>query len=107
MLIPSIGKWENKSWGGGCHISRSQLFRTTAYVVVAARLAVADPEISVLLIKGGPNKRNDPTIEYPVLFLVIRNLFYMTKLPLVGDREAVLPAGGVLGGSSFHQLPCS
>ena len=78
----------------------------TTACVVAARLADADPELSVLLIEGGPNN-NDPNIEYPALFLANlaptskNSLFYVTKKsPAVGDRELVLPAGGVLGGGS-------
>lgn len=78
----------------------------TAACVVAARLADADPELSILLIEGGPNN-NDPTIEYPALFLASlspnseNTQFYVTKKSAaVGNRELVLPAGGVLGGGS-------
>ncbi|KAI3393988.1 hypothetical protein diail_3349 [Diaporthe ilicicola] len=78
----------------------------TTACVVAARLADADPELSVLLIEGGPNNK-DPTIEYPAFFTASMapnsrsTLFYVTKKSAaVGDRELVLPAGGVLGGGS-------
>lgn len=60
----------------------------------------------MLLIEGGPNNQI-PTIEYPAFFTANlapdakTNLFYMTKKSAaVGDRELVLPAGGVLGGGS-------
>lgn len=78
----------------------------TTACVVAARLADADPELSVLVIEGGPNN-NDPTIEYPALFTANlapnskNSVFYVTKKsPEIGNRELVLPAGGVLGGGS-------
>ena len=60
----------------------------------------------MLLIEGGPNNQT-PTIEYPGFFTASlapdskTSLFYMTKKsPAVGDRELILPAGGVLGGGS-------
>lgn len=87
------------------NIAKSQTGGTTA-CVVAARLADADPELSVLLIEGGPNNK-DPSIEYPAFFTASlapnskNTLFYVTKKSAaVGDRELVLPAGGVLGGGS-------
>lgn len=87
------------------NIAKSQPGGTTA-CVVAARLADADPELSVLLIEGGPNNK-DPSIEYPAFFTASlapnskNTLFYVTKKSAaVGDRELVLPAGGVLGGGS-------
>ncbi|KAK7733048.1 hypothetical protein SLS53_008377 [Cytospora paraplurivora] len=82
----------------------------TAGCVVAARLSDADPDLSILLIEGGPNNES-PTIEHPAFFLSHlapdskTNLFYLTKkAPEVADRTLVLPAGGVLGGGSSTNM---
>ncbi|XXH04688.1 GTP-binding protein rbg1 [Hypoxylon texense] len=82
----------------------------TAACVVAARLADADPKLSILMIEGGPNNEM-PTIEYPALFMAHlapdskTNRFYMTKKsPEVADRTLVLPAGAVLGGGSSTNM---
>ncbi|KUI66369.1 Alcohol oxidase [Cytospora mali] len=82
----------------------------TAGCVVAARLADADPELSILVIEGGPNNEM-PTIEYPACFMAHltpdskTNLFYMTKKsPAVADRMLLLATGGVLGGGSSTNM---
>jgi choline dehydrogenase-like flavoprotein len=82
----------------------------TAGCVVAARLAEADPSLSILIIEGGPN--NDiPSISVPVLFLSHlmptgkTNIFYAAnKEKQLGDREIFVPSGGVLGGGSSTNL---
>ncbi|KAK4122315.1 GMC oxidoreductase [Parathielavia appendiculata] len=79
----------------------------TTGCVVASRLAAADPSISILVIEGGQNNANNPTIMHPAYFLAhlapgsTTNLFYKAKKsPAVADRELILPSGGVLGGGS-------
>lgn len=64
----------------------------------------------MLLIEGGPNNKT-PTIEHPAFFTANlapdspNSLFYTTnKSPAVGNRELVVPAGGVLGGGSSTNL---
>ncbi|KAI1378542.1 putative alcohol oxidase [Hypoxylon crocopeplum] len=82
----------------------------TAACVVAARMADADPNLSILLIEGGSNNQM-PSIEYPALFLAHlapeskTNIFYATKKsPEVADRVLILPSGGVLGGGSSTNM---
>ncbi|KUI59148.1 Alcohol oxidase [Cytospora mali] len=82
----------------------------TAGCVVTSRLADADPELSILVIEGGPNNET-PNIEYPACFLAHlmpdskTNLFYMTqKSPAVADRMLLLATGGVLGGGSSTNM---
>lgn len=82
----------------------------TAGCVVAARLADADPKLSILVIEGGTNNQM-PIIETPALFLshlspdTKTNLFYFTKKALeVGDRELLVATGGVLGGGSSTNM---
>ena len=79
----------------------------TAGCVVAARLADADPGMSILVIEGGPNNFEVPTIVYPVF--VLANLAPTSKTTLfykggkesaLGGREMVVPTGGSLGGGS-------
>ncbi|KAK7991421.1 alcohol oxidase, partial [Apiospora saccharicola] len=86
----------------------------TAGCVVAARLADADPKLSILVMEGGTNNQM-PTIETPALFLSHldpsskTNLFYQTnKAPGAGDRKLIVATGGVLGGgSSINMLTYS
>ncbi len=82
----------------------------TAGCVVAARLADAFPNLSILIVEGGPN--NDlPIIRHPALFLA--NLVPTNKTMAfhkanksthLGDRELVVPTGHVLGGGSSTNL---
>ena len=75
--------------------------------MVAGRLALADPSLSILLIEAGKNNYQEPTVRNPILFLThlapgsntVR--FYKAKPSghLLG-REAILPAGSILGGGS-------
>ncbi|CAI4215920.1 unnamed protein product [Parascedosporium putredinis] len=41
----------------------------TAGCVVASRLSDADPNLSILVIEGGPNNYQNPTIVHPLLFM--------------------------------------
>ncbi|KAK0654321.1 putative GMC oxidoreductase [Cercophora samala] len=82
----------------------------TAGCLVAARLADADPNLSILVIEGGSN--NDlPTIAYPLFFVqnVVPGskaaIFYQTAPEnQLDDRQVIVPAGGVLGGGSSINL---
>ena len=79
----------------------------TAACVAAGRLARADPNLSILLVEGGPNNHNDPTITNPAMYLVHllptskTTLFYEANAEeALNGRKAVVPCGGVLGGGS-------
>ncbi|TGJ77121.1 hypothetical protein E0Z10_g10757 [Xylaria hypoxylon] len=79
----------------------------TAGCIIASRLADADPDLSILVIEGGPNNRNEPLIVHPAFFFA--NLapgtktvdFYASnKSEFLANRELVVPAASVLGGGS-------
>lgn len=79
----------------------------TAACIVAARLAEADPSLSILVIEQGPNNLNDPAITTPALFWAhLRSeskytTFYKGhKEESLNGRETVVPMGRVLGGGS-------
>ncbi|KAK4107380.1 GMC oxidoreductase [Canariomyces notabilis] len=82
----------------------------TAGCVVAARLAQANPSISILVIEGGTNNEA-PSITFPALFLANllptskTNLFY-AGIPeaQLGGRSLIVPSGGVLSGGSGTNL---
>ncbi|KAJ9604608.1 hypothetical protein H2200_010722 [Cladophialophora chaetospira] len=79
----------------------------TAGCVIASRLADADPECVILVIEGGPNNQNLPTITHPALY---RGNFtpdsntVQTYLPSAEEqlsgRAAVVFVGSILGGGS-------
>ncbi|TQS32985.1 hypothetical protein Golomagni_06685, partial [Golovinomyces magnicellulatus] len=79
----------------------------TAGCIVAARLAAADSSMSVLVVEGGKNNYNDPTIVTPLLYPSHQRpdskatIFYKgNKSDKLAGREPIVPAGGVLGGGS-------
>ncbi|KAF7556742.1 hypothetical protein G7Z17_g1256 [Cylindrodendrum hubeiense] len=79
----------------------------TAGCIVAGRLAVADPTLSILVIEQGQDNYNVPTITNPALFLTHLQptsktaLFYKgNKAAQLAGREAIVPSGGTLGGGS-------
>ncbi|KAI0849683.1 putative alcohol oxidase [Daldinia vernicosa] len=81
--------------------------RGTAGCVVASRLSDADRDLSVLVIESGQNNYNVPAIIHPILFMgnlaptSTAALFYQAgKEEKVGNRQLVVPAGGILGGGS-------
>ncbi|KAK4226853.1 putative GMC oxidoreductase [Podospora fimiseda] len=82
----------------------------TAGCIVAARLAEADPQLSILVIEGGSN--NDaPEISIPILLMANlmpgskTNIFYQSKPEeQLGGRELIVPSGGVLGGGSSTNM---
>ncbi|KAK6330350.1 hypothetical protein TWF696_003446 [Orbilia brochopaga] len=74
---------------------------------LAARLAKANPTLSILVIEAGINNKDVASVIYPALFL--SNLvpgsktaaFYQsTASKHLNGREAIVPAGGCLGGGS-------
>lgn len=63
--------------------------------------------MSILLIEGGTNNFNDPTVIFPALFLTHllpeakTTIFYQALMSkYLADREVIIPAGGILGGGS-------
>ncbi|KAI0599724.1 GMC oxidoreductase-domain-containing protein [Biscogniauxia sp. FL1348] len=79
----------------------------TAGCVIAGRLAEADPSLSVLVIEGGADNYNDPSITTPALCPAhllpdskTTILYKATRSQYLSGRESVVPAGGVLGGGS-------
>ncbi|KAF2676462.1 GMC oxidoreductase [Lentithecium fluviatile CBS 122367] len=83
----------------------------TVACVIAARLADADPEMSILVIEQGPNNFDVPTIVYPALFLSglmptsPATLFYQgNEESQLKNRQLIVPSGGTLGGGSSINL---
>jgi alcohol oxidase len=79
----------------------------TAACVAAGRLARADPNLSILLVEGGKNNYNDPTVVNPAMYLVHlapgsqTALFYESNSEeALNGRKAIVPCGGILGGGS-------
>lgn len=79
----------------------------TAACVVAARLAEADPNLSILIIEGGQDNYENPTVVNPAMFLAHlaqgskTALFYQAnKSNALAGREVIVPSGGILGGGS-------
>ncbi|RCI07623.1 hypothetical protein L249_1675 [Ophiocordyceps polyrhachis-furcata BCC 54312] len=82
----------------------------TAGCVVAARLADADPQLTILAVEAGPNNEV-PTIQFPACFLSHiapdskTNRILLTKpAPSVANRPLVLVTGSVLGGGSSMNM---
>ena len=76
-------------------------------MIVAGRLARADPSLEILVIEAGIDVRDHPQVVNPALFF--SNLtpesttaaFYQSKASEhVAGREVVVPTGGCLGGGS-------
>lgn len=75
--------------------------------MAAGRLARADPNLSILLIEGGKNNLNDPTVTEPAIYLAHlapnsqTALFYESnEEKALNGRKTIVPAGGLLGGGS-------
>ncbi|KAH9885045.1 putative alcohol oxidase [Xylariomycetidae sp. FL2044] len=79
----------------------------TAACVVAARIADAYPDLSVLVVEGGSNNEM-PTIEHPAFFLSHlapdskTNTFYMAKRSAAVADRRLIPAAA---GSADDMLP--
>lgn len=79
----------------------------TAACVAAGRLAVADPSLSILLVEGGRNNYNDPTVVNPAMYMAHlapdsqTAIFYESNPEeTLNGRKAIVPSGGILGGGS-------
>ncbi|KAI8947538.1 GMC oxidoreductase [Xylaria longipes] len=79
----------------------------TAGCVVAGRLAEADPNLSILVIEGGPDNYGNPAVVTPAMFLANiapgskTAIFYQArKSDKLAGREVIVPSGGTLGGGS-------
>jgi len=79
----------------------------TTGLVVATRLAKADPSLSIVVLESGIGTRDNPSIVNPALW--ITNIlpgsktakFYKAKASkAVNGREIVIPSGGCVGGGS-------
>ena len=75
--------------------------------MAAGRLAKNNPDLSILLIEGGRDNKNDPTVVNPAIFLAhlapttqTALLYKSNPEAALNGREAVVPAGGLLGGGS-------
>ncbi|RWQ97353.1 putative choline dehydrogenase [Paecilomyces variotii] len=83
----------------------------TTGLIVACRLAKADPTLSIVVLESGIETRNNPLIVNPAMY--IHNLFPPSKTAAfyksrareeLGGRELVIVAGGCLGGGSSINL---
>ncbi|KAH8648627.1 alcohol oxidase-like protein [Xylariales sp. PMI_506] len=79
----------------------------TAGCIIAARLSDADPDLVIMVIEGGPDNFNMPTVVHPGLFLShlapgskTAHFYKGNKSPSTADRDIFVPAGSVLGGGS-------
>jgi hypothetical protein len=79
----------------------------TAACVTAGRLAQAAPTMSILLVESGQNNLHNPTVVNPAMYLTHLTpgsqtaLFYKANAEeALNGREAVVSAGGILGGGS-------
>ncbi|KAH7303949.1 alcohol oxidase-like protein [Stachybotrys elegans] len=79
----------------------------TAGCIVASRLAEASPDLSILVLEGGADNSNIPTVVNPALYLAnlaptsTTAIFYKSnKAEQLAQREVIVPSGGVLGGGS-------
>lgn len=79
----------------------------TAGCILASRLSQADPSLSILVVEGGKNNFNDPTVTNPAVFLghlapdSKNAIFYKgKKSDKLGGRAPIVPTGGILGGGS-------
>lgn len=79
----------------------------TTGLLVASRLAVAEPNLSIVVLEQGPDVRNNPLVINPALFLTHLRpdatlaTFYQSKESRhVAGRNCVVPTGGCLGGGS-------
>ncbi|RFU28325.1 hypothetical protein B7463_g8018, partial [Scytalidium lignicola] len=79
----------------------------TTGLLVASRLAKADPNLSIVVLEHGVNTRDDLSVINPAAYLShvapgsTKATFYVSKpSPALAGREAVVPIGQCLGGGS-------
>ncbi|KAI7968417.1 hypothetical protein EIK77_000196 [Talaromyces pinophilus] len=84
-----------------------QLEGGTTGVLVATRLAKADPNLSILILEHGPNTRDNPLVVNPAFYLMNiapdspRVSFYKSRPSKdLAGRESIIPTGRCLGGGS-------
>ncbi|KAH9904822.1 GMC oxidoreductase [Xylariomycetidae sp. FL2044] len=77
----------------------------TAGCVLAGRLAEAG--VSILVVEGGPDNHDEPTIVHPLMFIThylpinrFTTFHLSNQEEQLGGRQLVQPVGGVLGGGS-------
>ncbi|KAI1430873.1 GMC oxidoreductase [Xylaria sp. CBS 124048] len=83
----------------------------SAACVIAARLADADPNLSILVIERGEDNYDNPSIRTPIMFGTHfapgskATIFYQAnKSDELGGRASVVSSGGCLGGGSSINL---
>ncbi|KAF3176744.1 hypothetical protein EYR41_011777 [Orbilia oligospora] len=79
----------------------------SAGCTLAGRLAAADPSLSILVIEAGINNKDVPNVVHPAMYLshlipgAQTTTFHKSKKSeKLNNREAIVPIGGCLGGSS-------
>ncbi|CAJ2509991.1 Uu.00g058910.m01.CDS01 [Anthostomella pinea] len=79
----------------------------TAGCIVAARLADADPDLSILVIEEGSDNLGNPMISHPAFCYThvspggqTTRFYKGIKEPNVAGREINVPSGAILGGGS-------
>ncbi|KAI0886954.1 GMC oxidoreductase [Annulohypoxylon maeteangense] len=79
----------------------------TAGCIIAGRLAEADPELSILVVEGGPDNYDNPNVIIPGFYYSHlqpnseTTIFYTAaKSRYTGNVERIVPSGGTLGGGS-------
>ncbi|OQV08166.1 hypothetical protein CLAIMM_12479 [Cladophialophora immunda] len=79
----------------------------TAACVLAGRLQMADPSLSILIIEEGRDNYEDPTVRTPALFLAhmapdSTSAVFLPSKPTeqVGSRSIIIPRAAILGGAS-------
>ncbi|KIX92989.1 uncharacterized protein Z520_11262 [Fonsecaea multimorphosa CBS 102226] len=79
----------------------------TAACVLAGRLQMADPALSILIIEEGRDNYEDPTVRTPALFLAhmapdSTSAVFLPSKPTeqVGGRPLIIPRAAILGGAS-------
>lgn len=79
----------------------------TAACVIAGRLALADPSLSILIIEGGKSNLDNPFVTNPAMYLTHivpesqTALFYKANANQhLAGRETIVLTGGILGGGS-------
>ncbi|KAI1477933.1 putative alcohol oxidase [Daldinia eschscholtzii] len=79
----------------------------TAGCIIASRLADKDPNLSILVIEGGPNNYNETLIIHPAFFFAnlapgSKSVAFKVgnKSEHLAGREIVVPTANILGGGS-------
>ncbi|KAI0903248.1 GMC oxidoreductase-domain-containing protein [Ustulina deusta] len=83
----------------------------SAGCIIASRLADADRGLSILVIEGGATNDNVMDLMYPAFMVqslgpesIYNHYYKAVPSEALGNRELVVPTGGVLGGGSSVNL---